>query len=212
MAFPLRYAEDVYVPSWRPLFPLLPYKGHWYSPRPSCPLSLCFREKCRLPTSQRRYKCLLSGLCRWIDHTVECLPGNQYFWTRVVIWKAVWWSRIRSITEELSKTTINLSFDSVALKYKGLVSLGGVRVSPLGTSATNWPIVPASDGTWAWSNWWNENWQGKPKYSEKTCPSATLFTTNPTWSGLGSNPGRSLEKPAINGLSYGTANITDWFI
>jgi hypothetical protein len=28
-----------------------------------------------------------------------------------------------------------------------------------------------------WSNWWNEFWQGKPKYSEKTCPSATLSTT-----------------------------------
>jgi hypothetical protein len=29
-----------------------------------------------------------------------------------------------------------------------------------------------------WSNWWNENWQGKPKYSEKTYRSATLSTTN----------------------------------
>jgi hypothetical protein len=28
-----------------------------------------------------------------------------------------------------------------------------------------------------WSNWWNEDWQGKPKYSEQTCPSATLSTT-----------------------------------
>jgi hypothetical protein len=28
--------------------------------------------------------------------------------------------------------------------------------------------------------WWNEEWQGKPKYSEKTCPSSTLPTTNPT--------------------------------
>jgi hypothetical protein len=28
--------------------------------------------------------------------------------------------------------------------------------------------------------WWNEDWQGKPKYSEKTCPSATLSTANPT--------------------------------
>jgi hypothetical protein len=28
-----------------------------------------------------------------------------------------------------------------------------------------------------WSNWWNEDWQGKPKYSEKTCPSTTLSTT-----------------------------------
>jgi hypothetical protein len=26
-----------------------------------------------------------------------------------------------------------------------LVSLGGVRLSPLGTSATIWPIVPAPD-------------------------------------------------------------------
>jgi hypothetical protein len=28
-----------------------------------------------------------------------------------------------------------------------------------------------------WSNWWNDDWQGKPKYSEKTCPSATFSTT-----------------------------------
>jgi hypothetical protein len=33
---------------------------------------------------------------------------------------------------------------------------------------------------WWWRNWWNEDWQGKPKYSEKTCPSATSSTTNPT--------------------------------
>jgi hypothetical protein len=26
-----------------------------------------------------------------------------------------------------------------------LISWGGVRLSPLGTSATNWPIVPAPD-------------------------------------------------------------------
>jgi hypothetical protein len=34
---------------------------------------------------------------------------------------------------------------------------------------------------WLWwcRIWWNEDWQGKPKYSEKTCPSVTLFTTNP---------------------------------
>jgi hypothetical protein len=36
---------------------------------------------------------------------------------------------------------------------------------------------------WLWwlrRIWWNEDWQGKLKYSEKTCPSATLSTTNPT--------------------------------
>jgi hypothetical protein len=26
-----------------------------------------------------------------------------------------------------------------------------------------------------WSNWWNEDWQGKRKYSEKTCPSANVL-------------------------------------
>jgi hypothetical protein len=40
--------------------------------------------------------------------------------------------------------------------------------------------VPAADHTWwwTWSSRWNEKWQGKPKYSEKTYPSATLPTTN----------------------------------
>jgi hypothetical protein len=31
------------------------------------------------------------------------------------------------------------------------------------------------------SSWWNENWQGKLKYWEKTCPSATLSATNSMW-------------------------------
>jgi hypothetical protein len=59
---------------------------------------------------------------------------------------------------------------------------------------------------WLWG-WriirWNEDWQGKPKYSEKTCPSATLSTTNPTWS----NPGRRCGEPATNRLSTGA---TSW--
>jgi hypothetical protein len=40
---------------------------------------------------------------------------------------------------------------------------------------------------------YNKNWQGKPKYSEKTCPSVS--TTN-----LRSNPNRRGEKPATNDL------------
>jgi hypothetical protein len=59
---------------------------------------------------------------------------------------------------------------------------------------------------WLWSNWWNKDWQGKPKSSEKTCSSATFSTTNPTWPDPGSNPGRRVGKPATNRLSYGTAN------
>jgi hypothetical protein len=46
---------------------------------------------------------------------------------------------------------------------------------------------------------------GKPKYSEETCSSATLSTTNPSWTDLGSNPGRRGGRPAINRLSYATA-------
>jgi hypothetical protein len=65
---------------------------------------------------------------------------------------------------------------------------------------------------WVWSSRWNENWQGKPKYLGKTCPSAALSTTNPTWLDLGSNRGRRGGKPTTNSLSYGTAmsriNIT----
>jgi hypothetical protein len=58
-----------------------------------------------------------------------------------------------------------------------------------------------------WSSRWNENWQGKPKYSEKTCPNAMFSTTNPTWPDLESNSGRRGGKPATNRLSYGTAYI-----
>jgi hypothetical protein len=51
--------------------------------------------------------------------------------------------------------------------------------------------------------WWWRIWQEKPKYSEKTCPSATLSTTNATWLDPGSNSGRRGGKPATNRLSYG---------
>jgi hypothetical protein len=44
---------------------------------------------------------------------------------------------------------------------------------------------------------------GKPKYSGKTCPSATSSTTNPTCC-PDANPGCRGGKPAINRLSYGT--------
>jgi hypothetical protein len=43
----------------------------------------------------------------------------------------------------------------------------------------------------------------------KTCPSATLSTTNPTWTDPGSNPGLRGERPAANRLSHGTALYLD---
>jgi hypothetical protein len=80
----------------------------------------------------------------------------------------------------------------------------GVRLSPLDTEATVWPSVP-DRWWWLWSNRWNVNWQGKPKYSGKTCPRATLSTTNSTWPDPGSNPGHCSGKLVTNRLSYGIA-------
>jgi hypothetical protein len=50
-----------------------------------------------------------------------------------------------------------------------LISCGGVRLWPFGTLVTLQPIVPAPDDRcwWLWSGWWNVNWQGKLKYSER---------------------------------------------
>jgi hypothetical protein len=43
----------------------------------------------------------------------------------------------------------------------------------------------------------------------KTFPSATLSTTNPTWTDPGSNPGLHGGMPATDRLSHGTAQIPD---
>jgi hypothetical protein len=54
---------------------------------------------------------------------------------------------------------------------------------------------------------WNEIDRGKPTTRRKTSPSATLSTTNLTWTDPGSNPGLRGERPATNRLSHGTAGI-----
>jgi hypothetical protein len=53
---------------------------------------------------------------------------------------------------------------------------------------------------------WNETDREKPSTWGKTCPSATLSTTNPTWTDPGSNPGLRGGRPATNRLSHGTVN------
>jgi hypothetical protein len=74
-----------------------------------------------------------------------------------------------------------------------------VRLSPIRMSATIWLIERAPDDRrWVWRSRWNGNWQ------EKTCPSATLSTTNLTCPDLDSNAGRRGWKLATNLLSYGT--------
>jgi hypothetical protein len=57
---------------------------------------------------------------------------------------------------------------------------GGVQMGPLGTSATEWPIVPAlgdyDDGEFGEI----KIGRGNRSTRRKTCPSATLYTTNPS--------------------------------
>jgi hypothetical protein len=123
-----------------------------------------------------------------------------------------WWKAQKIASHDSNRAPLiqsrKLSFKltSFANFFFFLVSWGGARLSLLFTAATKWHIVPAVDDRWwVWSSRWNENWQGKPEYSEKTCPSATSSTTIPTCLDLGSNPGRRFGKPATNRLSYGTA-------
>jgi hypothetical protein len=49
-------------------------------------------------------------------------------------------------------------------------------------------------------------WQMKHKCLEKTCPSATLSTTNPIRLDPGLNPSHHCGKLTTGHLSYGTAN------
>jgi hypothetical protein len=74
-----------------------------------------------------------------------------------------------------SLTRLNMPFSPEGYSSLFLVSWGGVRLSSLGTSPTVWPIVPAPDDRW-WcvrNSRWHANWQGKQKYSSKSCLSAT---------------------------------------
>jgi hypothetical protein len=50
---------------------------------------------------------------------------------------------------------------------------------------------------------WNENWRGKPKYWEKSCPTASLSIRNPAWLELRSNSGCRGENPATSSPIYG---------
>jgi hypothetical protein len=120
--------------------------------------------------------------------------------TTALEWKK-WVSNVMSVRKMLFR------FVSVTYIFFFLVFWVRVRLSLLGTSATNWPIVPAPDNRWrVWTSRWNENCKGKPKYSEKICPSATLSTTNPTSPDVGLNPGNRSGKSTNNRLSYSMAS------
>jgi hypothetical protein len=53
---------------------------------------------------------------------------------------------------------------------------------------------------------WNDIDTWNKRSRRKTCPSATLSTTNPTGNDPCANPGLRNERPATNRLSHGTAS------
>jgi hypothetical protein len=120
-----------------------------------------------------------------------------------------WWQGSHLTTESSRKHPVSASA-SLCFFLIQLVG-GGVHLGPIDTAATDLPIVACPGWLWRWRILWNEDWQGKPKYSKKTHPSATLSTTNPTWPDPGKNPGRRGGKPATNRLSYGVALLCDLY-
>jgi hypothetical protein len=113
----------------------------------------------------------------------------------VMIWNSEKISDIFNIVYVHTNTDYNYSQKQIINFFFNLHVGGGVQArSP--RHFGHWLAYCTCPGwLWWWRNWWNEDWQGKPKYSEKTCPSATFFTTNPTWPDPGANPGRRGGKP-----------------
>jgi hypothetical protein len=55
---------------------------------------------------------------------------------------------------------------------------------------------------------WNDLDRGKPKDSEKNVSQCQyVHTTNATWTDLDANPGLRVEKPVIDRLCYGVAEM-----
>jgi hypothetical protein len=121
---------------------------------------------------------------------------------RVVVSFPQFWIRKTDSTQACC--TIKSSFSTLKGCYYILVLLflSGVGLSPLGTAATTGLLrqLQMIDDGWMRSSRWNENWQGKPKYSEKTCPSTTLSTTNPIWQDSGST----------GAVTVGSQRLTAW--
>jgi hypothetical protein len=117
--------------------------------------------------------------------------------TRLPVWRFWFSSYVGNRNQSLSDDDL-----MICVKFFLIISWGGVRQSPLGTSATVWPIVPAPDDRW-WCVEQSVEWE----LAAETCHSATLSTTNPACPDLGSNAGRRGGKPVTNRLSYGKAMI-----
>jgi hypothetical protein len=138
-------------------------------------------------------------------NSVRTTQETQYVSATKTDWLMLFWETMSVYCDNHMKHTDALCVLKRVVHIIIIISGGGTKSTR--HCGHSWPIVQAADDRWGWlwSNWWNEDWQWKPKYSEETCPSATLSTTNSTWPDPGSNPGRRGGKPATNRLTYGAA-------
>jgi hypothetical protein len=100
----------------------------------------------------------------------------------------------------------NIEFDKVWRKNRVSFSHGGgvQSRSPYCVHSARRPLLAYCTCPgwlwWWWRIWWNEDWQGKPKYSEKTCPSATLSATDPTYQ----------SRARTRAAAVGSQRLTAW--
>jgi hypothetical protein len=142
-----------------------------------------------------------------ILHSCACFQ-QKWSVSYLLEWKVNFPALLRITKLPIMNLNAKLTCISYSNPFHAFVGVGWdwvhlVRRSPFG------PVVSApDDGRWVWSSQWNE-WQAKPKYSEKSCPSATLSTMNTTWPGLNSKLAHRYGKPATNRLNYGRSQFQD---
>jgi hypothetical protein len=76
-----------------------------------------------------------------------------------------------------------------------------VRLSPLGTSDNNWPIVPAPGVKWIWKIWWNDI-IGRGNRSTRRKSAPVLLCPPQIPHELGYSPDCRSGNPMTNRLSY----------
>jgi hypothetical protein len=168
-------------------------------------------------STPRKLKPLVNSGRTWASHTLtHNVQSNNGTVAKHLMERRIWTflsAQHRAFVSSLTVSTCSRNFaaswkPNVNRLVTFLVSWGGVSLSPLGMWATIQPIVPVPDDEWWWvsSSRWNE-WKGKPKYSERTCPIYDLSTTNPTGLDLGSNAGRREGRPTTNRLIYGKTKV-----
>ena len=74
-----------------------------------------------------------------------------------------------------------------------------------------WPVCPSGKNNtykkMSMDHWWNDTDRGKWNARRKTCPNATLSTSNLIPNDLGSKPRLRGDRPANNCVNSGTARI-----